>query len=309
MVTGAAGFIASHLVDALLDREYQVVGIDNLRTGRESNLSSAMERDDFVFLRADVCDSDFGERVGENVDILFHLAAISSVKMSIERPHEVNRINVNGTINALDAACKLGAKRFVLASSAAVYGDPSTQPVDEEEPLDPLSPYAASKVAAEMYCRAFKATHGLDYTLLRYFNVYGPRQAFSEYSGVISIFINNALDNRPIAIEGDGEQTRSFVYVEDVTRGTILAGESATTVGEAINISGTDSISINRLASMIRIAVESTDSEAVHVASRLGDVRESRGNIEKAKTMLGFTPRVPLSEGIPLTIGWFRSVH
>lgn len=309
LVTGATGFIASHLVDALLEREYQVVGIDNLRTGTESNLTTAMENDDFLFLRADVCDLDFEERVGGKIDIVFHLAAISSVRFSVERPHEVNRANVTGTINTLDAACKLGAKRFVLTSSAAVYGNPEKQPVDEKQPLDPLSPYAASKVAAEMYCRAFKATHGLDYTILRYFNVYGPRQAFSEYSGVISIFVNHALENKAIPVEGDGEQTRSFVYVKDVTRATILAAENPAAVDEVINLSGTESTTINSLASMIRAEVRNTESEIIHVTPRLGDVRESRGNIEKAKTVLGFTPRVPLSEGISLTVDWFRSGH
>ncbi|TFF84624.1 NAD-dependent epimerase/dehydratase family protein [Candidatus Thorarchaeota archaeon] len=309
LVTGATGFIASHLVDALLSREHEVVGIDNLRTGKESNLSSSLDNDNFVFLQADVCDPDFEAMVGGNFDIVFHLAAISSVKMSVERPHEVNRINVTGTINTLDAACKLGAKRFVLTSSAAVYGDPKNQPVQEDEALDPLSPYAASKVAAEMYCRAFKATHGLDYTILRYFNVYGPRQAFSEYSGVISIFINDALGNRPIEIEGDGKQTRSFVYVDDVVDCTILAGERSKAAGEVINVSGLDSASITDLASMILTEVGTTESEALHVAPRIGDVRESRGSMDKAKRMLGFTPQVSLSDGISRTVDWFRAVR
>jgi UDP-glucose 4-epimerase len=307
LVTGAAGFIGSHLVDSLLDRNYTVVGLDNLLTGQRENLSSAIEDSNFTLIEADVCDSDLAARIGGSLDLVFHLAAISSVKMSVEDPQSVNRNNVGGTVNALYAVSRLGARRFVLASSAAVYGDPKALPVTEDAVIDPLSPYAASKVAAEMYCRAFAATHGLEFTVTRYFNIYGPKQAFSPYSGVISIFINNALKNRPVCIEGDGEQTRSFVHVEDAVTATILAGEKPEAAGQIINISGTQSISINELARLIRGLTPETASEITHDAARQGDVRESIGSMERAKKILGFAPAIPFSEGIANTIEWYRS--
>jgi UDP-glucose 4-epimerase len=307
LVTGAAGFIGSHLVEALLDRDYAVVGVDNLLTGQRENLSSSLENENFTLIEADVCDPDLASRIGGSLDSVFHLAAISSVKISVEDPQIVNHNNVGGTVNALYTVSRLGARRFVLASSAAVYGDPQALPVREDEVLDPLSPYAASKVAAEMYCRAFAVTHGLNSTIMRYFNVYGPKQAFSPYSGVISIFVNNALKNRPVCIEGDGEQTRSFVHVEDAVRATILAGEKPEAAGQVINVSGTESISINELARLIRGLTPGTTSEIAHDASRQGDVRESIGSMERAKNLLGFAPLIPLSEGIAQTIDWYRS--
>ncbi len=307
-MTGAAGFIASHLVDALLKGGYEVIGVDSLRTGMKSNLSSAMNDDRFQFLEEDICHPELPLRVRGEIDLFFHLAAISSVRMSVENPQEVNRVNVGGTVNALDVASRLGARRFVLASSAAVYGDPEVLPVDETAPLEPLSPYAASKAAAEMYCQAFSATHGLEYTILRYFNVYGPRQAFSEYSGVVSIFISNALHGQPLSIEGDGKQTRSFIHVKDVVRSTILAAEVDQAAGQIINISGTESISINDLASAVRGLAKEHSPQIAHVDPRQGDVRDSIGKMERAKALLGFAPEVPFSEGINDTVQWFRSL-
>ncbi|MCK5264376.1 MAG: SDR family NAD(P)-dependent oxidoreductase [Candidatus Thorarchaeota archaeon] len=307
VVTGASGFIGSQLVDQLLEKGYDVIGIDNMRTGKKENLSDAMNNDKFQLLIADIRDDDLASHIDSDVDVIYHLAAISSVTLSIEDPRLVNDVNASGTVNILELARKLNAKRVVFSSSAAVYGDPEEMPVREDFALKPLSPYAASKIAAEMYIRSYSSSYDIDSTILRYFNVYGPRQAFSEYSGVVSIFTNHALVNKPIKIEGDGEQTRSFVHVSDVARATILSGELNAAIGATINISGKDLISIRRLAHLMKENVQGCDSEIVHVAPRLGDVKDSIGSMERAQKLLGFTPSIPLERGLQETSEWYRA--
>ncbi|MCK5389117.1 MAG: SDR family NAD(P)-dependent oxidoreductase [Candidatus Thorarchaeota archaeon] len=307
VVTGASGFIGSQLVDQLLEKGYDVIGIDNMRTGKKENLSDAMNNDKFQLLIADIRDDDLASHIDSDVDVIYHLAAISSVTLSIEDPRLVNDVNASGTVNILELARKLNAKRVVFSSSAAVYGDPEEMPVREDFALKPLSPYAASKIAAEMYIRSYSSSYDIDSTILRYFNVYGPRQAFSEYSGVVSIFTNHALVNKPIKIEGDGEQTRSFVHVSDVARATILSGELNAAIGATINISGKDLISIRRLAHLMKENVQGCDSEIVHVAPRLGDVKDSIGSMERAQKLLGFTPQIPLERGLQETSEWYRA--
>lgn len=307
IVTGASGFIGSYLVDQLLVKGYDVIGIDNMRTGKKENLSEAMNNEKFRLLVADIRDDDLATQIGNDVNVIYHLAAISSVTMSIEDPPLVDDVNVRGTVNILELARALNAKRVVFSSSAAVYGDPEEMPVQEDFALKPLSPYAASKIAAEMYIRSYSSSFDIDSTILRFFNVYGPRQAFSEYSGVVSIFTNQALANKPIRIEGEGEQTRSFVHVSDVARATVLAGELKTAIGATINISGTDLISILRLAQMMKENVQDCKSEIVHVAPRLGDVKDSIGSMERAQKLLGFTPQIPLERGFQETSEWYRA--
>ncbi|MHA1389548.1 MAG: SDR family NAD(P)-dependent oxidoreductase [Candidatus Thorarchaeota archaeon] len=307
IVTGASGFIGSHIVDQLLAKGYSVIGIDNMRTGRKENLSEAMKNDKFRLLTVDIRDANLCSMIEEDVDIIFHLAAISSVKESVENPIFVNDVNVNGTVNVLELARELKVKRFVFSSSAAVYGNPEEMPVPEDCTFTPLSPYAASKVAGEMYIRSYSSSFGIDSTILRYFNVYGPRQAFSEYSGVISIFINQALANKPITIEGDGNQTRSFVHVSDVARFTILAGEKNTAIGATINFSGPGLVSIKRIAQLLKENVQGSKSDIIHSPPRVGDVKDSIGNIERAQKLLGFTPMIPLERGLQETAEWYRA--
>ncbi|MHA1137543.1 MAG: SDR family NAD(P)-dependent oxidoreductase [Candidatus Thorarchaeota archaeon] len=307
IVTGASGFIGSHIVDQLLAKGYSVIGIDNMRTGRKENLSEAMKNDKFRLLTVDIRDANLCSMIEEDVDIIFHLAAISSVKESVENPIFVNDVNVNGTVNVLELARELKVKRFVFSSSAAVYGSPEEMPVPEDCTFTPLSPYAASKVAGEMYIRSYSSSFGIDSTILRYFNVYGPRQAFSEYSGVISIFINQALANKPITIEGDGNQTRSFVHVSDVARFTILAGEKNTAIGATINFSGPGLVSIKRIAQLLKENVQGSKSDIIHSPPRVGDVKDSIGNIERAQKLLGFTPMIPLERGLQETAEWYRA--
>jgi UDP-glucose 4-epimerase len=307
IVTGAAGFIGSHLVDRLLAKGNVVIGIDNIRTGKKENLSEAMSSDRFRLLEADIRNADLSSLIGEDVDIVYHIAAISSVKESVENPMLVNDVNVNGTVNVLEMARRRNAKRFVFSSSAAIYGNPEDMPVHEDFPFNPLSPYAASKIAGEMYVHSFRESYNLDTTILRYFNVYGPRQAYSAYSGVVSIFVNQAMAGDPIKIEGDGEQTRSFLNVADVVRATQLAGELKPAVGETINISGPNLVTIKELARILKESIDGCQSEIVHVEPRIGDVRDSIGNIERAQKILGFSPEIPLERGLEETVEWYQT--
>jgi UDP-glucose 4-epimerase len=213
---------------------------------------------------------------------------------------------VGGVLNILEIARARNAKRIVLTSSAAVYGNPTKLPVTEDTPVNPLSPYAASKLSAEMYCLAYGETFGLIPTILRYFNVYGPRQEFSEYSGVIPIFINQALDDSPITVDGDGLQTRSFIHVDDVVRATILAGQMMETGSQIFNLSGTESINILDLAIMIKKHIPDSESEISHGPARLGDVKDSIGSIDRISKILNFTPDVSFETGLESTVSWYN---
>ncbi|TFG31922.1 NAD-dependent epimerase/dehydratase family protein [Candidatus Thorarchaeota archaeon] len=307
VVTGASGFIGSHLVEELLSSGYRVIGIDNLRTGNQENLIPALELSKFQFFIGDILDESLYTKIPEHVDILFHLAAISSVRKSIEDPVHVNDVNVLGTVRMLELARRLDIEHVVFSSSAAVYGDPEVMPVREEFPYDPLSPYAASKIAGEMYLKSYSKSYGIDTTILRYFNVYGPRQAYSEYSGVISIFINQALSDLPITIEGDGLQTRSFIHVKDTVRATRLAGQRDSAESAVINISGPELISILDIARRIKRSVNGCTSEIVHKDARVGDVRDSIGSMERARKLLDFSPEIPLDQGLKDTAQWYRN--
>ena len=309
VVSGAAGFIGSHLVDLLLEEGFSVIGLDNLRTGRKENLHKAMKHKSFRFYQLDICSKDLTKVVNEQIDIIFHLAAISSVKFSIENPVEVNRVNVDGTLKMLELARQRDASKFVYSSSAAVYGNPDTLPVREKAPLDPLSPYAASKIAAEMYCISYGSLYGFTPTIFRYFNVFGPRQENSEYSGVIPIFIDQGLQSTDITVDGDGKQTRSFIYVDDVTRATYLGSQVVSYTGHFLNLSGSESISILDLAHLVKESIPDSTSNIVHRSAREGDVRDSIGSMERTSDILGFSPTVPFKTGLDQTVTWYRSQH
>ncbi len=306
VVSGAAGFVGSHLVDYLLAKGFSVIGLDNLRTGSKENLIEAMKQKNFRFEQLDICSRDLLKAVKDPVDVIFHLAAISSVKFSVENPIEVNNVNVNGTLNMLELARQRDATKFVYSSSAAVYGNPVTLPVEEETPLDPLSPYAASKIASEMYCHSYGSLYSITPTIFRYFNVFGPRQENSEYSGVIPIFINQGLQNLDIMVNGDGSQTRSFIYVDDVVEATYLGSKLETSTGHILNLSGTDSISILDLAHQIKGRIPDSTSSIIHRDAREGDIQDSIGSMEKTSSILGFSPTVPFTTGLERTVSWYR---
>lgn len=297
-MTGGAGFIGSHTVDHLLAEGVEVVVLDNLRSGRLENIRQHVNKRNFRFVRGDIRDSHLVKDLVSDVDAVIHLAALVSVPESIKDPALTYAINVNGTLNLLKASVNFGVKRFVYASSCAVYGDAENLPIKEDYPPKPLSPYASSKLTAEDYVQKYNRNFGLETVCLRYFNVYGPRQIYSDYSGVITRFINRLTNGLPLVIFGDGEQTRDFVYVTDVAEANILALKHAKAVGEIFNIGSGVATSVNRLANMLLELAGKNSLETVHSEPREGDIRHSVADISKAKDKLGFVPKVSLKDGL-----------
>ncbi|TET65018.1 SDR family NAD(P)-dependent oxidoreductase, partial [Candidatus Bathyarchaeota archaeon] len=251
LVTGGAGFIGSHLVDELVKRGYAVSVIDDLSTGEVENLQCHLDGE-VKFFKGDIRDGQLVDELVGGVDAVIHLAAISSVSFSVENPVLTNDVNVNGTLNLLNACVNAGVQRFIFISSCAVYGEPCYLPVNEKHPVKPLSPYAASKVAAEEYCEVFRKGYGLDTVVLRLFNVYGSRQRKEDtYSGVITRFAANLVYGKPLLIYGDGSQTRDFIHVDDVVEAVRLVLESGDVAGETFNVGSGKPTSINELAKLL----------------------------------------------------------
>ena len=298
LVTGGAGFIGSHTVDHLLAEGVEVVVLDNLRSGRLENIKQHVNKRNFRFVRGDIRDPHLVRDLVSDVDAIIHLAALVSVPESIKDPALTYAINVNGTLNLLKASVDFGIKRFVYASSCAVYGDAENLPIKEDYPPKPLSPYASSKLTAEDYVQKYNRNFGLETVCLRYFNVYGPRQIYSDYSGVITRFINRLTNGLPLVIFGDGEQTRDFVYVTDVAEANILALKHAKAIGEIFNIGSGVATSVNQLANMLLEFAGKRSLETVHSEPRKGDIRHSVADISKAKGKLGFVPKVSLKDGL-----------
>jgi nucleoside-diphosphate-sugar epimerase len=305
LVTGGAGFIGSHIVDKLLQKGLTVRVLDNLSTGEKNNLVKHQNNQSFQFIEGDIRNFDVVKKAVEGVDAVIHEAALVSVTRSVEDPRLSNEINVTGTVNLLKACVDSHVKRFILASSCAVYGDNKTLPNHENLAPKPLSPYAADKLAAETYTKVFHDVYGLETVSLRYFNVYGTRQKYGPYCGVISIYINSLLKNEPPLIYGDGMQTRDFVNVEDVVEANINALSKPEASGEVINISTGAATTINKLAETIQLIMGKTDLTPVHSAPRLGDIMHSYGDISKASRKLEYKPRVQLKQGLSELIKWY----
>ena len=298
LVTGGAGFIGSHLARALVgDNEVRV--LDNLTTGTPDSVP-----DGATLIEGDVRDETAVKRAMAGVDVVFHQAAVVSVDESVADPSRSHGVNVDGTLAVLEAAREADA-RVVLASSAAVYGDPESLPVTIDEAMTPRSPYGADKVAIDAYAHAYDATYGIPVVALRYFNVYGPGQR-GPYSGVIEAFLQRALDDDSLTIHGDGEQTRDFVHVSDIVRANVAAATTEHT-GTAYNVGTGESVTVTELAAIIR---EETGSDAGvhHEDARSGDVRHSRAATERARDQLGFEARVPLREGLSHLINQRREI-
>ncbi|UWG52057.1 Nucleoside-diphosphate-sugar epimerase [Halalkaliarchaeum sp. AArc-CO] len=289
LVTGGAGFVGSHLVRAL-HPENEVRVLDDFSTGRRENVPDGVE----VFA-GDVREDDLLERAAADVDGICHLAALVSVEESVQDPERTQSINADATLSTLEAARRADA-RFVLASSAAVYGEPESVPITESHPTEPTSPYGLSKLTADQYARLYTRLYDVPTVALRYFNIYGPGQQGGDYSGVIDVFLERALAGQPIEVHGTGTQTRDFVHVDDVVRATVRAFVTDS-VGEAFNVGTGDSTSINQLATVVAECVDST-VEIVHTDPRAGDIEESTASTEKASQQLGFDSEIDLSEGI-----------
>ena len=298
LVTGGAGFIGSHLVDRLVDEGFEVVVLDNFSTGNLENLRSHIGKENFRIIKGDVRNKTDVKEAVEDVDCIFHLAAIVSVELSVKNPLLVNEVNVCGTLNILEESLKLNLKRFVYLSSCAVYGDPMYLPIDEKHPTKPLSPYGVSKLAAEHYCIAFYKVYGIQTVCLRLFNVYGPRQSKGPYSGVISRFIDRLKCGKPPIIYGDGEQTRDFIFVDDVVDACLRAMNCRNCVGESINVGSGVETSINELARIISGLFGMQKIKPVYTKPRIGEVGRSCADMDKAEKLLGLKPKVSLEEGL-----------
>lgn len=297
LVTGGTGFIGSNLVPLLIQNGYQVTVFDNLTTGKLENLSKIQHHPNFQFVKGDIRCKDDLAQVSVGVDAVVHLAALIDVTASVADPDLTHEINVTGTLNVLQQATKLGVKKIVFASSTAVYGDVKVLPVKEDSSLHPLSPYAASKAAGEAYCQAFNRCYGIQAAALRFFNVYGPKNENSPYSGVITKFIRKAKNGEALAVEGDGEQTRDFIHVNDIAQALVLALEAEEVGGDVFNICTGQPTSINNLVNALRV-VTGQKLVATHGPPRVGDVRFSYGDASKASMRLGFKAKVSLQEGL-----------
>jgi UDP-glucose 4-epimerase len=300
VVTGGAGFIGSHLVRALAERGDQVVVIDNLSTGKESNLAPVADRCRLVL--GDIRERDLLLREFRDVEVVFHQAAMVSVQKSVENPLECNEVNVRGTLNVIECARHWGVRRVVFASTCAIYGDSEVLPKREELPPCPLSPYAVSKLVGEQYGLLYRRLYGLPVQPLRYFNVFGPGQdPTSDYAAVIPRFISRMLAGERPIIFGDGEQTRDFVYVGNVVQANLLAAERDSP-GHPVNIGSGTSYSLNQLVSILN-GILGTSLEPEYREPRPGDVRHSRADVSLARRVLGFAPAVGLREGLEETVG------
>ncbi len=299
VVTGGAGFIGSHLAEKLVNQGYHVIILDNLSTGKLENIKRLLRDGNSEFIQDSITNLTLIRSLFKGVQYIFHNAAITGVQQSIEHPQLSHEVNVTGTLNTLLAAKDNCVRKVVYVSSASVYGNTSTLPIREEMAPNPLSPYAASKLAGEYYCHVFQEVYGLPSVCLRYFNIYGPKQdQNSNYSAVIPRFIKKVSEGSSPIIFGDGEQTRDFTFVEDAVEASILAAESNAT--GVFNIGRGEGITLNEVAGIVN-GLMGKNMEPIHEEPRLGDIRHSVADIVKAKTF-GYTPKYDLQEGLRKTI-------
>jgi len=310
LVTGGAGFIGSHLVDRLLKEEYEVRVIDNLDTGSLERIAHNVGKEAFDFIKGDIRDFNLVMGSMKGIDAVFHEAALASVTLSVKDPLLTNDINVTGTLNLLKASSDLGVKRFIYASSAAVYGDTKSPRKKEDMPTNPRSPYGISKLAAENYVKIFQRLYGLETVSLRYFNVYGPRQRFDihcAYGGVITIFVNRLLRSMSPIIFGDGEQTRDFIFVDDVVEANMLALNSRNASGEAFNIGTGIGVSVNQIAEILKKICGKKTLKNIYKESRPADGRHGYADICKAEKTLGFHPKFGIKKGLTDLVDWYKN--
>jgi len=306
LVSGGAGFIGSHIVDGLLARGDDVRVLDNFSTGNRDNLSHVAGKVDVI--EGDICDADTVHSTVSGVDYVIHQAALASVPRSIEDPISTDRVNVQGTLNLLNAARNASVKRFVYASSSSAYGDSEKLPKVESMMPNPLSPYAVAKLAGEMYCGSFSEVYGIPTVSLRYFNVFGPRQdPNSQYAAVIPIFVKSLIEKQSPTIFGDGEQSRDFTFIDNVVRANLLACDGQTTGGKVYNVACGDRFTLNDLYRRLQTLM-GVDVAAKYAAARVGDVKHSQASIDALRKELGFDISVDFEEGLKRTVEWYQKV-
>jgi len=304
IVTGGAGFIGSHIAKRLVKDKHKVIIIDNLCEGSLENIKEI--KDKVEFYKKDILDLNFLKKIFKNVDYIFHEAALRSVLRSVEKPLPTNKVNIEGTLNVLMAAKENKVKRVIFASSSSVYGEQTADLLKEDLRPDPLSPYALSKLAGEIYLKQFYNLYNLDTISLRYFNVFGPGQdPESDYAAVIPIFITKMLNNKRPTIHWDGEQSRDFTYIDNVVEANIQAMKAKKTKGEVVNVADNKTVSINKLYQTINQILEK-DIKPKKAPKRAGDIRRTKGSNKKAKKLLNYKTKVSFEKGKEKTINWYK---
>ncbi|MBL8682669.1 MAG: SDR family oxidoreductase [Myxococcales bacterium] len=304
LVTGGAGFIGGHLVDALLARGAKVKVLDNFSTGRRENIEHNLSRIELI--EGDVRDVECCARATRDVDVVFHQAALPSVARSVEAPIPTNDVNAGGTVNLLDAARRAGVTRFVFAASSSAYGETEVLPKVETMAPQPLSPYAVSKLAGEQYLQVFARLYGMKTCALRYFNVFGPRQdPRSDYAAVVPKFCTAILSGKSPVIFGDGGQTRDFTFIDNVVEANLLAATKEVS-GQVVNIACGERISLLDLARIIN-ELAGKNIAPSHGPARAGDIRHSLADISAARSLLGFAPIVSVRDGLAKTLEFYRA--
>jgi nucleoside-diphosphate-sugar epimerase len=303
LVTGAAGFIGSHIAETLVKQGERVKVLDNFVTGKRENLAPFLDQIELV--EGDLRNPADVSRAVEGVEIVFHEGALPSVPKSVEDPVGSNESNITGTLNLLMAARDAGVRRVVYAASSSAYGDSPTLPKEETMTPAPLSPYATQKYVGELYCRNFYDLFGLETVALRYFNVFGPRQdPMSQYAAVIPKFITALAEGKPPTIYGDGEQSRDFTYIENVVRANLLAARAEGAAGEMMNFACGERHTLNEILAKLQ-KIMKTDVKPIFADPRPGDVKHSLADTRKSRKLLGYTPHVSLEEGLKRTVAFF----
>ena len=302
-MTGGAGFIGSHVVDLLLSNGFSVKVLDNLYSGSLENLSQAFSKPNFSFSKGDVRDQDLLYKLAKGCNCIIHLAALVNVEEVNVNPVLAYDVNVLGTLNVLEACRKCDVDILVYSSSCAVYGEAVKLPIDEDHPQRPKSIYGATKLASEALINSYAESYGVKAYILRFFNVYGPRMKTGQYAGVIHIFIARALNNQPLIIYGDGEQTRDFIYIADVAESCLTALTS--NKPGIYNIGTGEATTINQLAEVIKLLTNSKVA-VVYEAQRTGDIKKSQAKVDKAHSVLGWKAKHSLKQGLLRTIDWYK---
>ena len=307
LVTGGAGFIGSNLVRALLKRNCSVRVLDNFATGSLDNLGAFLPGIELV--EGDLRSYHIVHQATRDTDVVFHLGALGSVPRSVKDPITTNQVNLEGTLNVLDAARRNGVRRLVYASSASTYGNQTEMPLREDMSPQPVSPYGVTKLAGESYCRTFSEVYGLETVCLRYFNVFGPaQQGRTPYTGAVAIFITSLLDRKPITVHGDGQQTKDFTFVDNVVQANLLAAERPGVSGETFNIAGGSTTSVIGVLQHL-MDLMGREVEVTHTTPRTGDIRHSQAGIRKAEKMLGYAPAIDVFEGLRRSVRWYLAAE
>ena len=305
LVTGGAGFIGSNICKKLVSQDCFVRVVDNLLTGKKSNLADIIDKIEFI--QADMGDSEVAQSAMKDIDVVLHHGALASVPRSVDDPAATHKHCVDATFTLLLAARDAGIKRFVYASSSSAYGDTPTLPKVETMPPSPLSPYAVGKLVGEYYAKVFYEVFGLETISLRYFNVFGPQQdPASQYAAAIPAFVTAILKDEPPTIYGDGEQSRDFTYVDNVVEANLLAARAEQTKGQVINIACGRAVTVNEIIDMINDLLGKSIKPA-YTTPRPGDVKHSLADITAAKNLIGYKPLIPFKQGLQKAIEWYRN--